>query len=174
MASIFVSVSGFSCANTLLWRGSEKKKSLHSTSFLFSGMCWASWWVFDVFHFNTDSDSSPGWDSLSFLLFISHALSLSVCLPLFLSISLFLNAQQNPSGSQLRLKAAVLCMITTPSADNMLPVNESINTHHLFLGKLSSLYTNCTIQHTHIHSIIYIFIYLKRKAPSMCTNLITS
>ncbi len=158
MASIFVSVSGFSCVHTLLWRGSEKKKSLHSTSFLFSGMCWASWWVFDVFHFNTDSDSSPGWDYLSFLLFISHALSLSVCLPLFPSISLFLNAQQNPSGSQLRLKAAVLCMITTPSTDNMLPVNESINTRHLFLGKLSSLYTNCTIQHTHSLNHIYIYI----------------
>lgn len=95
MASIFVSVSGFSCAHTLLWRGSEKKKSLHSTSFLFSGMCWASWWVFDVFHFNTDSDSSPGWDSLPFLLFISCTLSLCMSA----SLSIHLSLPQRPTKS---------------------------------------------------------------------------
>ncbi len=156
MASIFVSISGFSCAHTLLWRGSEKKNPFTRLLSSFQE-CVGPAGEFLMCFTLIPTDSSPGWDSLSFLLFISRALSLSVCLPLFPSISLFLNTQQNPSGSQLRLKAAVLCMITTPSADNMLPVNESINTRHLFLGKLSSLYTNCTIQHTHIHSIIHTY-----------------
>lgn len=80
-----------------------------------------------------------------------HPISLSLALSLLLSQLPTL--RQNPSGSQLRLKAAVLCMITAPSADNMLPVNKSINSRHLFLGKLSSLHTQtpeCS-SHTHRH-----------------------
>lgn len=85
--------------------------------------------------------------SLSLFYLLSH--QSPPPLSLFLLLSQLPALRQNPSGSQLRLKAAVLCMITAPSADNMLPVNKSINSRHLFLGKLSSLHTNSRMQFTH-------------------------
>lgn len=53
------------------------------------------------------------------------------------------NAQKScrvyPFGSQLRFWTAVLCMITTWSADNTLPVNRQMKANHLFYYKLSPL-----------------------------------
>lgn len=61
----------------------------------------------------------------------------------FVNLSVPVNAQKNcrvyPFGSQLRFWTAVLCMITTWSADNTLPVNRQMKANHLFYYKLSPL-----------------------------------
>lgn len=172
MASIFVSVSGFSCAHTLLWRGSEKKKSLTRLLSSFQE-CVGPAGEF-LMCFTLIPTLTP---LLAEILSLSFSLSLVLSLCLSPSLSIHRSLPQRPTKSfWVPIKTQSCCSLydnntkrwqhATCQREHQHP--PSVPGQIVFI--IHKLHNT-----THTHSLNHIYIYIPQlKAPSLHTNLITS